>query len=155
MSCHVGRVRHLPVLKAMDLTAKNVKNALSTFVPKLKNLIRSNINRLSNYHTHLAKHDFLQLRFDYLIPHPTLICPKTITLFFVYELIYVIYLTQWINNHWTECLSNDHRLVIEWSQNINRIALDKKCIRYGKRIIWSIIWSFVFYFCKVWCIYDV
>ena len=28
-------------------------------------------------------------------------------------------------------------------------ALDKKCIRYGKRIIWSIIWSFVFYFCKV------
>ena len=26
----------------MDLTAKNVKNALSTFVPKLKNLIRSN-----------------------------------------------------------------------------------------------------------------
>ena len=52
------------------------------------------LNRLSNYHTHLAKHDFLQLRFDYLIPHPTLICPKTITLFFVYELIYVIYLTR-------------------------------------------------------------
>ena len=38
----MGKVRHLPVLKAMDLTAKNVKNALSTFVPKLKNLIRSN-----------------------------------------------------------------------------------------------------------------
>ena len=52
------------------------------------------LNRLSNYHTHLAKQDFLQLRFDYLIPHPTLICPKTITLFFVYELIYVIYLTR-------------------------------------------------------------
>ena len=52
------------------------------------------LHRLSNYHTHLAKHDFLQLRLDYLIPHPTLICPKTITLFFVYELIYVIYLTR-------------------------------------------------------------
>ena len=79
------------------------------------------LNRLSNYHTHLAKHDFLQLRFDYLIPHPTLICPKTITLFFVYELIYVIYLTRLkvFANYLHLLYSN--LLIIRLIRNVGRI----------------------------------
>ena len=52
-------------------------------------------------------------------------CHKLNCIAFIFPLFHTFLpiIMEWINNHWTECLSNDHRLVIEWSQNINRMII--------------------------------